>query len=299
MKEDTQLARWLAGEMDDSELHELEASPEYPTLLRIRDQFSRLQQPEVDQDKILKNVLITDKRATRIVPLYKKKWFQIAAVLLVLLGVATTFVLPKTQVAPNGEMVAFTLPDNSEVHLKPGSEAEYSTFSWNNNRRVELTGEAYFKVAKGKRFDVHTVNGTVTVLGTKFSVRARENRLDVICYQGKVQVLHDSDLVILTPGDYISYSGTARTNGTVESVEPEWLHGELAFHHESLKELLAELQRQYDVQITTTSHGKQLFSGSLPADNLDAALEIVALTYHLEVRKGKDGIALIPTNVRQ
>lgn len=296
MEDDTKLARWLSGEMSASELEALQNSPEYPTLVRIRDNFTRLKSPEFDSGAILGNVLRHEKTPVKALPLYRKTWVRAAAVIVVLLGVSLAFFAPKHEVAANRETTVFALPDDSEVVLNAGSEATYSTWGWSARREVSLKGEAYFKVAKGKKFSVRTHLGTVTVLGTKFNVRARENRFDVVCYEGRVRVELGARQFALARGQSVSI-----TNGTAELIpakasEPAWMKGELVFSKEYLPGLIAEIERQYDVKIKADIASAQQFSGSLPGNDLDTALKIVSLTYHLKVNKTPNVILLTPVD---
>lgn len=296
MEESTLLARWLEGELTADEQRELERSPEYPTLLRIRQNFTRLQSPRTDENRVLREVLSHKKIHTRkVFPLYRKNWFQAAAVLLVLLGVAFALLLPKSYAAANAQTYALTLPDQSKVILNAGSEASYSRWNWSRNREVSLNGEAYFKVSKGKTFTVKTQLGTVTVLGTQFNVRVRDNRFEVVCYEGRVWVKFQSQETILSPHEQITVIDGVTQGKLPSSVEkPEWTNKELSFSRERLDGVISELERQYDVKIELNLQSAQLFSGSIPGTDLNAALNMIATAYHLEVVKSGDTIELKP-----
>lgn len=290
-KDDTLLARWLAGELTPDELQHLENSPEYPTLLRMKNNFSYLQPPRTDDGRILKHVLEQEKIAPKkTVPLYRKVWFAAAAMVVLLLGLAFYFMIPQQHAAANGQTLAFALPDRSEVLLNAGSDASFSSWNWNSNREVTLNGEAYFKVAKGQKFTVKTNLGSVTVMGTQFNVKARGNRFDVVCYEGKVHVVSDAGQSVLTPGHKITINQDATTGiETVKATQPEWTHNELLFDNENFTGVLSELERHYNVTIRSDLKSGQLFSGSVPGDDLDAALHIIGITYHLNVTKsGRD-----------
>jgi ferric-dicitrate binding protein FerR (iron transport regulator) len=75
--------------------------------------------------------------------------------IVVLLGIGF-YLLQPTNAAGNGEMYAFSLPDQSQVLLNAGSQASFKSWDWSSNRAVSLQGEAYFKVAKGQKFTVET-----------------------------------------------------------------------------------------------------------------------------------------------
>ncbi len=98
------------------------------------------------------------------------------------------------------EKTAVELPDLSQVKLNAQSRLTFNKKSWNKKREVVLDGEAYFKVAKGSKFSVITKDGTVTVLGTQFNVKHRDNYFEVVCFEGSVGVEYKESSVTLKPG---------------------------------------------------------------------------------------------------
>ena len=288
MEENYELAKWLAGEMTESELIAFQKKPEFFAYTKIADYSSQLEVPSFDEIKMYKNVIDT-KKQPKSIPLFNTKWIRIAAVLLVFLGFAffAKTQLYYTELAKNGQQSTFILPDNSEVVLNSGSEMEYKNWNWDNNRELNLKGEAYFKVAKGKTFEVATALGKVTVIGTRFNVKARKNRFEVTCYQGKVKVNHNNKTILLTKGKSIIFGiGNQFEMKEINVTEPQWRNGELVFDKESLETILDELKRQYNLEFVLKNHSsEQLFTGVIPMKNLDAALEILTFTYHLQVKK--------------
>ncbi len=298
MKEDTQLARWLAGEMDAAELELFQKTPEYALYWRINNNFTKLESPQFNADRILEAVLKQEKNPIKTIPLYQKLWFRAAAVIVILLGIGLTFTLmPTRKVANYGETFSFALPDSSEVLLNSGSKVDYSIWNWDSNREVRLDGEAYFKVAKGKKFVVKTTLGMVTVMGTKFNVRSRNKRFEVICYEGKVAVKFEQSQTVLTPNQSIVFNqGITTGKEIMKGQEPRWIHDELVFSQESLADIIAEIERKYAVKIRNTVTATQLFSGSIPGNDLDAALSVLSVTFHLKAIKNNDNITLIRNN---
>ena len=182
--------------------------------------------------------------------------------------------------------ITFSLPDNSEVVLNSGSEIKFKKWNWNNNRTLKLDGEAFFKVAKGKKFEVETNLGKVAVLGTQFNVKARENRFDITCFEGRVKVNYKDKEIILTHGQSVSFENGSQINTKATNQNPEWLENQIAFNKEHLRAILDEIQRQYNVSIEVkTTYPDELFTGKIPTNNLDIALKIIATTYHLESTK--------------
>ncbi|HSN49178.1 MAG TPA: FecR family protein, partial [Flavobacterium sp.] len=288
MKENYLLAKWLNDELTEAELAAFKADPDYEKYEKIKNYSAHLEAPDFDAEKILEKVVGQKKTRTKVVPLYKNWLFKVAAVFVFGLGI--TFVVQhfdsQTHYALNGKRTTFSLPDNSAVVLNAGSEIKYKKWNWANNRNLELHGEAYFKVAKGKKFEVTTDLGEVAVLGTQFNVKARKNRFDVTCFEGRVKVNHENKEVILTRGQRVTFENGKQTNATANAPKPEWLENKIAFDKENLRDILDEIQRQYDVSIDVkTKYSDELFTGKIPTDNLDVALQIIATTYHLEPNK--------------
>lgn len=171
MKKNRLLAKWLNNDLSPDELAEFEASPDFEKYQKIKMYTDHLEVADLDENAMLSNILSQKKQTTKVVPLYKKWAFRAAAIFVLALGItfALKYLIPQTQKADFGERTTFSLPDNSEVVLNSGSEIRYKKWNWDNRRHLELQGEAYFRVAKGRRFEVHTNLGKVTVLGASLT----------------------------------------------------------------------------------------------------------------------------------
>lgn len=288
MEENYDLAKWLAGEMTESELTAFKKTPEYNSYSKIATYSSQLQAPEFEENQLFLNILNNNKPKSKVISLYENWFFKIAAIVLLFLGVVfmmKNFIV-QTQSAAIGKRTTFTLPDTSEVVLNADSEIDYKKWNWDDNRKLELKGEAFFKVAKGKRFEVTTALGKVTVLGTQFDVKARKNRFDVTCFKGKVKVNYKHKEIILTPGKSVTFENELQINSKVAIIKPEWLENKIGFTNENLMSIIDEIHRQYDVNIEIrTNKPDELFTGKIPTDNLDVALEIIATAYHFKIKK--------------
>ena len=288
MEENYELAKWLAGEMSESELAIFQKTPEFITYQKIAEYSSKLEAPNFEENRLYNKIVEDKKSNNKVVPLYKNWIARIAAVLVLALGI--TFITQnfssQTQTAINGKKTLFSLPDNSQVTLNSGSEIEYKKWNWDNNRNLQLKGEAYFRVAKGKKFEVSTSLGKVTVLGTQFNVKARNKRFDVTCFEGRVRVNYKNKEIILTPGNSVAFENEIQIDYTVDVSKPEWLENKLAFNNARLESIIDEIKRQYDVSIEVKSNQhKELFTGKIPSNNFDVAIEIIATTYHFNIKK--------------
>lgn len=288
MKKNRLLAKWLNNDLSEAELAEFKASPDFEKYQKIKKYTDHLEVGDFDENTMLSNILSQQKVTPKVVPLHKKWMFRAAALFILALGITFVmkFFVPQTEKANFGEKTVFSLPDNSEVVLNSGSEINYKKWRWDNNRRLELKGEAYFKVAKGRRFEVQTSLGKVSVLGTQFNVKSRKKRFDVVCYEGRVKVNYANTQILLTQGQGVSFENGKQTKMKIRSLKPEWTENQICFYKENIRTLLDEVERQYNISIELNSKDTTpLFTGKLPAKNLNIALQIISTTYHLEAKK--------------
>ena len=150
-----------------------------------------------------------------------------------------------------GMMTSVVLPDSTVVYLNSESTLRYpSTFEGRNQRKVELTGEAFFKVIKDveKPFIVSTTHQSqIEVLGTSFNVEAYDDMSDVstTLIEGKVnfsfQTGAQKKRVALKPGQKVVYDSTNGTTHLYETsgeTETSWKDGKIIFNNTSLNDAL-------------------------------------------------------------
>jgi transmembrane sensor len=183
-----------------------------------------------------------------------------AAVLLLLATGSLALVgLPGRAVALPGESVAVTLPDGSRAELNSGS-----SIRWRRSvlpgasppRSYRLSGEAFLSVVAGARpFVVETFNAEVTVLGTRFNVRAREGGTEVVLEEGRVRLAHGETgvAVELSPGEGARVPVGAQAPEAPEPVEVDrvlvWRERGFSAVQVPLSGILAELSLRYAVEI--------------------------------------------------
>jgi len=101
-----------------------------------------------------------------------------------------------------------------------------------------------------------------------------------------VKVNYKDKEIILTHGQSVTFENGTQINESSTSSKPEWLENRIAFTKENLPNILDEIQRQYNVTISVkTGYTDELFTGKIPTDNLDIALQIIGTTYNLEPKK--------------
>lgn len=240
------------------------------------------------------------KGEARVVPFYQstmgRAGLGIAASIMLLLGFFLWNQSTSSFETGVGEQLAVNLPDGSVATLNAGSLISFSEGSWEENREVQLSGEAFFEVEEGERFTVKTKVGEVTVLGTSFNVQERNEHLQVACYTGKVSVKNAYAVSqILTPGKRISVE---KDKVKLEEFAPEktiaWKEGIFRFDDVELKFVLEELQRQYKVKIDlATDINNRRYSGSFTKGDLVEALKMICLPMELSYQIAEDSSMVV------
>ncbi|TLF43306.1 FecR family protein [Maribacter aurantiacus] len=290
------LAKWLSNELTEAELEAFKKSEEYATYQRIAETSKELRAPEFDREKAWERLQASkeSQESAKVITLSPFKAFlRVAAVIAVLLTGAyfyfnTLDETITTKLAQNREI---TLPDNSEILLNAESTLSYNEKNWDSKRAIKLDGEAYFKVAKGKKFTVSTSQGTVTVLGTQFNVEDRDSYFEVTCYEGLVRVTFNGEEFQLPAGNSaLAIEGTMKKSKVDVNGKPSWVNNESTFKSIPLKFVLAELQRQHNLKITLENIDEnQLFTGTFSNSNLDLALKSIStplkISFKLEGNK--------------
>ncbi|MCF6132958.1 FecR family protein [Flavobacterium wongokense] len=302
MEENYKLAKWLSGEMSQEELKAFQSEPDFAIYEKIKNHSAQLEVPTLEEQAMLSKIVNTPKKEVKTVSLTKSWLFKVAAILVIGLGLFYTYTTfqTSTELAGDGTQKAFLLPDNSEVVLNSGSEIEYKKMNWDNNRTLELHGEAYFKVAKGKKFEVNTPLGKVTVLGTQFNVKQRGGRFEVTCYEGRVKVNYSNTEQIITKGMGVAFeNGKPLETPQILAQSPEWLTNEMVFNKADLTSILGEFERHFNVTLEADKviGNGQLFTGTIPGENIDVALQVLSTSYHLKpVKVNKNKIILTMIN---
>ncbi len=119
---------------------------------------------------------IKEDKAELTIDVYKSQWFKlaVAAAIFILLGITAFMRLyTKTVYCPAGSHIIADLPDGSSVHMNANSTIKYHPFWWNISRELSFSGEAYFEVEKGNKFEVVSSVGKTAVLGTCFNIYSR------------------------------------------------------------------------------------------------------------------------------
>lgn len=182
-------------------------------------------------------------------------------------------------ITSTGGFYSIVLSDGSKVWLNSESQLEYPVFFIGKERRVKLSGEAYFEIAPDAEhpFIVETSGIRTKVLGTSFNIKAYEdeNSINTTLFTGKVDVasLKDSTChTILRPGKQANWDPTSRQINVQDADLKRvlaWKEGMFAFYREDIKVVTRQIERWYGVKFiypTDTSKEQYTFSGRFSKD---------------------------------
>ncbi|HTJ10671.1 MAG TPA: FecR domain-containing protein [Dinghuibacter sp.] len=196
-------------------------------------------------------------------------------------GVSTDTPSVNTLTTPKGGQYRLRLPDGTMVWLNAASTLTYPTVFTGNERRVALTGEAYFEVAgeAARPFRVQTPATEVTVLGTRFNLMAYTNepREVTTLLAGVVAVRTGNRSVLLHPGEQAEGGVVTAKADTAQAVA--WKNGLFQCDDVALAVLLRQAARWYDIDVTyPPGSARERFHGRLSRHvNLSQFLKILEL----------------------
>lgn len=203
-------------------------------------------------------------------------------------GQEPTNIVYNTLVTPRGGGFQLVLPDGSKVWLNAASSVHYPTSFIGNNRQVDITGEAYFEIAKDvDRPFIVRVSSTagekevVKVLGTQFNINAYDDEpvVRTTLLEGVVRIEKGTATALLKPGQQASLTDAGKlyvaNNVNVEEAVA-WKNGRFYFNGTPLPDVLRQVSRWYDVDVEYQGAVSRAvtFSGEIGKDlNLSEVLD--------------------------
>lgn len=173
-------------------------------------------------------------------------------------------IMMNTMRTPRGGQYQLTLPDGTQVWLNAASSITYPAAFTGKERKVTISGEAYFEVAKNREAPfIVDVDGrsSVEVLGTHFDVNsyANEKAIKTTLLEGSVKVVagttrmdHGPSIVmVLTPGQQAQtgHQQLSVSNHVDIDKVMAWKNGLFNFDNASLEEVMRQLERWYNVDV--------------------------------------------------
>lgn len=189
---------------------------------------------------------------------------------------------------PRGGEYQVILPDGTHVWLNAESSLQFPTRFNAPVREVNLTGEAYFEVAKNKSlpFIVSTSQQQISVLGTHFNVNAYrdESEVKTTLLEGAVRVEPTNSRFLpklLKPGEQAVLGAQRWLVNEVDVEEAiSWKNGFFLFNNEDIKTAMRKLARWYNVEVSFQGEFNNIqFGGSFSKNNsLQETLHILEST---------------------
>jgi ferric-dicitrate binding protein FerR (iron transport regulator) len=212
-------------------------------------------------------------------------------------------ILFNTLVNPRGSrVVTVTLSDGTKVWLNAESSLKYPAVFAGTDRTVEMTGEAYFEVARNASdpFIVHTAQQSIRVLGTGFNVHAYADEPNTVTtlVEGKVEVNASGKTLVLEPGEKAQLSKSGAL-----SLEPDpnveeataWKNGYFRFNKADIHTIMLQLSRWYDAEVSYEEGTAPHYFGAIISrdNNISQILQMLEATgeVHFKV-KGKEIIVM-------
>jgi transmembrane sensor len=199
-----------------------------------------------------------------------------------------------TLTVPRGsQVVTLTLADGTSVWLNAESSLRYPVAFPTGERKVEITGEAYFEVAKDpKKIFRVTTNGTVTeVLGTHFNVNGYNSEGDtrVTLLEGAVAISNKSTRKLLAPDQQagLHASGDIVISRKVDlEAVMAWKNGFFSLNNADIQTIMAQISRWYNVEIVYEGVQRPIsFSGVVSRrSNASVLLDAMAMTRTVKFR---------------
>lgn len=230
---------------------------------------------------------------------------KIAAVLLITFGFgwSTQFVMKNSGssvveatlqeiVVPKGQINQVFLADGTRIWINSETKLTAPSVFGSSERVVQLSGEAFFEVAKDKKrpFRVKVNGQQIEVLGTSFNVRAYENsgKVETTLETGQIRLQTGNQTILLKPGDQ-SLLDRITNQLVVSQVKAEnfstWKQGRYEFQNEDLIEVFKMVERWYDVEIIADeSYFKGMHFSGVIKRNKDATHFLQLLNLSVPIR---------------
>jgi transmembrane sensor len=220
-----------------------------------------------------------------------------------------------TLTTPRGGEYQLVLPDGSKVWLNAASSIKFPSIFIGNERKVEITGEAYFEVTKNPKqpFKVTIPGGAaVEVLGTHFNVNAYDDEATVktTLLEGSVKVVKRETAngkretnefsAVLKPGEQAVLAGGAHSPFTIDH-SPDldqvmaWKNGLFHFENVDIRTVMRQLSRWYDIEVEYKGaiNNEPLIIEIPRNTNLSDLLKVLQTTTNLQFKvEGKKVIVM-------
>lgn len=205
---------------------------------------------------------------------------------------------------PRGGQYQVILADGTKVWLNASSSLSFPTYFAGTERRVQVTGEAYFEVAKNTEmpFKVEVNGSTIRVLGTHFNVMAYEDEAvtSTTLLEGSVEITKNSKKALLKPGQQAAVAnatGVININRVNTDQFVAWKAGKFIFADDGIEEIMRKLSRWYDIDVVYQSENlsDKVFTGTISRfENITEVLRMLELTGTIHFKVSGRRVTVMP-----
>ncbi|WP_257669903.1 FecR domain-containing protein [Parapedobacter tibetensis] len=170
---------------------------------------------------------------------------------------------------PKGGTYKLVLDDGTKVWVNANSTLDFPATFDSHERRIRMDGEAYFEVAKDSKrpFIVETDHLEVEALGTAFNINSHRKKgyVKTILTEGKIKVSNDNEQrIVLSGTEVVSSAQSMRVSAADLEEALAWRDGYFYFNKKTLREILDEVARWYDVELVVKANiGDKKYIGGI------------------------------------
>ncbi|WP_187774853.1 FecR domain-containing protein [Pedobacter sp. BS3] len=193
-------------------------------------------------------------------------------------------VMFNTLTTPRGGKYHVVLSDGSKVWLNAESSLTFPAHFSGPQRKVILTGEGYFEVAKNKEmpFIVEVGDAQVKVLGTHFNIMAYQDEkvLKTTLLEGSINFSRNNQNRVIAPGQQVQYT-VDKQGFTIYKADMEaamaWKNGLFVFNDTRIDDIMKSIQRWYNVDVVYNNDKPDIsYTGVIPRSaNLSKVLTVL------------------------
>ncbi len=292
------IAKWLDNSLTQSEKEALESSGELDALKTVIEDIDTWKVKPFNTEEGLAK-LKQDKQKILILEKNKKRNFlrMVASIALLISFGALWFFMNTgkvTETTKIAEKKSIELPNGSLVELDAASAVTFYKKDWEDQRNISLTGQAFFNVTKGAPFVVKTPTAKVTVLGTKFNIKAEKEDFSVYCYEGSILVSYQDKKQTLKQGQSVILKNNTLLKKEHQITSPDWMLGYSKYESTLLINVIQDLKRYYNLDLSLPKkYENQKFTGIIHHNNKKVALEELFTTMEINYTIKESGNIII------
>ena len=249
------ISKFLKGESTNEEKNILEVFEKQKLKKNIDNIFSSKKEKQSIEDEIFAN--ITAKTINK----NNWRWLQIAASIAILFGIGIGYYNMSSNVKTfevcnnTSSTKNIHLLDGSEIVLNSGSSIKYTEYFNDEDRLLELKGEAFFNVARdeNKPFIITTGKLKTQVLGTSFNICKTDSLISVTVSTGLVQVYDEHNVIRIRPNQEAIYSTGAKDlnkRNIKSKLVTSWFKEDVELSNVSMKELAELMQKRFNTKLS-------------------------------------------------